>query len=185
MIQVRVSAASARLRFVQCGPPCIALGCTAKCCDAPTRVTGCLVAVLPAEEAELRRRGVSAADGLLKPNAGQRRCPAKRDDHLCSLHDAGLKPLGCVASPFFVNRTGTLVIRNRYKLLPCGKFARQGKGGDAAYRVFRSSLDRLFGPIEAAAACAHLDAGGGDTLARMTDAMFRNMRMLEGAKQAA
>jgi hypothetical protein len=128
---------------------------------------------------------MKTADGLLKPFNGQRRCPAKCRDYLCRLHGTPHKPLGCVASPFYINATGTLVIRNRYKLLPCGKLARQGKGGDCAYRVFRSSLDRIFGPIVAAHICDHFDAGGGDTTAKTTNAMARSLRALEGVKHAA
>jgi hypothetical protein len=102
-------------------------------------------------------------DGFIQPEAGGRGCPFKRDG-LCSLHDTPDKPFGCVASPFTLNRRGLLVVRNRYKLLPCYRL--QGPKGPA-YRVFRSSLERLFGSDATTALTEHLDAGGGNMLLPM------------------
>lgn len=181
---VKVSAKSARLPFVRCGPDCIALGCRAQCCDAPTRPGGCLVSILPSEAAALTTRGATVVDGLLRPAAGKIGCPFKRRDHLCALHDAQAKPFGCIASPFYLNQTRTLVIRNRYKLLPCGRFGRAGLG-DYAFRVFASSLDLIFGTQESTRVKKHLEAGGGDLRARMTLRTYQDMVALDEVKHAA
>ena len=61
-------------------------------------------------------------------------------------------------SPFKLNNNNTLIIRNRYKLLPCYDSIK----GDYAYRVFKSSLDLIFGDDIANDIAKHLDAGGDD-----------------------
>jgi len=158
-VPVKVSAASARLRFIPCGPVCIARGCTAKCCDAPGDPVGCKVYAHESEAPAIRRLGVKVKDGFIQPRSGERVCPFKTKGHLCSLFKKPERPMGCIVSPFALNRTGTLIIRNRYKLhLPCY----DPEGGQPAYKVFRSSLVPLFGEGEVERLTKHLDAGGGD-----------------------
>lgn len=155
---VKVSAAMARLEFMECGPVCNAHGCSGKCCDAPSKPEGCFVTIQPDEELRIEALGGDVQAGLLQPKEGERGCPFKVDG-LCSLHESGEKPWGCIASPFTLNPSGTLIIRNRYRLLPCYK----NEGPKApAYRTFRSSLVHIFGEAETARLEAHLDAGGGD-----------------------
>jgi hypothetical protein len=50
-----------------------------------------------------------------------------------------------------------LIVRNRYKLLPCY----DAENGDFAYRVFSDSLIAIFGKEQADRLTAHLDNGGG------------------------
>jgi hypothetical protein len=156
---VKVSAASARLMFTECGPSCIAQnGCNGNCCDAPSKPTGCLVTIHPLEQHRIERLGATVVGGMIKPDPRNRGCPFKKGG-LCSIHDSGPKPFGCRASPFTLNRNDTLIIRNRYKMLPCYR----GPGHkEPAYRAFRSSLDLLFSPVVANDLVAHLDSGGGD-----------------------
>lgn len=156
---VKVSAASARLMFTECGPTCIAQnGCNGNCCDAPTRPSGCMVTVHPAEQARIENLGAMVVNGMIQPRPGTRGCPFK-DGGLCLIHHSGPKPFGCRASPFTLNRNDTLIIRNRYKMLPCYR----GAGSkEPAYRTFKSSLDLLFSPAAVADLISHLDNGGGD-----------------------
>lgn len=121
---VYVSRASAWQRFHGCTPDFIASTCRARCCDAPSRPTGTLIAIHRSEEEAMRARGWEVADGLLVTPA--RVCPAKTAEGLCSLHGSGDKPLGCRVSPWAFAPGGrrTLVIRNRYRMLPC--FSTQG-----------------------------------------------------------
>jgi hypothetical protein len=52
-----------------------------------------------------------------------------------------VKPSGCVVSPFTVNRSGTLIVRNRYRLLPCFK----AEGAVPVVVAHRAGLEVLFG----------------------------------------
>lgn len=154
-VRVKISVSSLRLLFTPCGPECNeANQCGGKCCDAPTRPSGCLVTIHPKEHWKIVRRGAVVKDGFIVPPEGTRGCPFKKDG-LCTLHGTPDKPFGCRASPFTLNRAGTLIVRNRYKMLPCY----QGKGRKVpAYVAFRSALDLLFGRDEAMRICAELDS---------------------------
>jgi hypothetical protein len=176
----KVSAASARLMFTECGPACIEQnGCLGKCCDAPTRPSGCMVTVHATERPRIEALGAVVEGGFIQPRAGERGCPFKVDG-LCSLHATAEKPFGCVASPFTLNKSGTLIVRNRYKMLPCYR----GSGAKApAYQVFRSSLDLIFGAQEAARVCAHLEGGGGDIYAEIPAANYAILTDNDQAKR--
>jgi hypothetical protein len=87
---------------------------------------------------------------------------------LCGLHGTDVKPFGCIASPFTLNSNGTLIVRNRYKLLRCYSDGRRLP----AYVAFRASLDLILGHTEAARVCEHLAAGGGDCGASMPRANY-------------
>ena len=138
-LEIKISTASANLKFIECGPQCISRGCTAKCCDAPTHPDGMKVTILPHEEQTIRQMGAKIEEGYLKPG-NKKGCPFKDKNHLCSLHGTPHKPFGCIASPFMLNKNNTLIIRNRYKLLPCYDKV----NGKPAYEVFRSSLEIIF-----------------------------------------
>jgi hypothetical protein len=158
-VALKVSAKNARLRFIECGPACIAQGCEAKCCDAPTSTTGIRITIHPSEVQGITNRGgVVDQDGYLLPRPGERLCPFKGEDHLCTLHGSPDKPFGCRASPFMINKNNTLIIRNRYKLLPC--YTKDG--GQPAYITFFSSLVDIFGLKSANILKDHLDNGGDD-----------------------
>jgi ribosomal protein L39E len=160
----RVSAKSARLPFQGCSPEYIANVCHGRCCDSSTQPSGTLIAVASGDEARrLRQRGAVIVDGQIQPRPGERVCPFKSGEGFCGLHFTPDKPFGCIASPFTLNANNTLIVRNRYKLLRCYKQEPQVP----AYVAFRTSLEILFGPAEAARIVAHLDAGGGDLEALM------------------
>jgi hypothetical protein len=170
--KVRVSVASMWQRFHGCEPGFIRDVCHGKCCDAPTRPTGTLITIHRSEEAAIRARGQEVVDGLLV--TPDRVCPFKTGAHLCSLHDTPDKPFGCVASPFTLNRADCLIVRNRYRMLPCyARAPRQAMDTTAwppAFVAFRASLDLIFGEHEAAELVAWLEAHGPDPDVRFVDA---------------
>lgn len=168
-VRVKVSAPCLRLHFTPCGPECNeANDCVGKCCDAPTRPSGCLVTIHPTEQDAIEARGAKVRNGFIVPPEWTRGCPFK-ENGLCTLHDTPDKPFGCRASPFTLNRAGTLIVRNRYKMLPCYR----GKGRkEPAYVAFRPSLDLLFERTEAAKLCAELDNGATDVYGKMEPGIY-------------
>ena len=190
MVEVKISAAMARLPFIECGPACIGqTGCQGNCCKAPSKPGGCFVTVHPDEQEKIESAGAVVINGLIQPAPGRKGCPFQRNG-LCTLHGTDKKPFGCIASPFTLNKNGTLVVRQRYIVLPCGS----GPGRkEPAYRTFRSSLELIFGEKETERITEKLDSGSGDFKATMTrenyfkliknDAIKRqNKRELEGVE---
>lgn len=154
MTEIRISAAMARQKFHGCESGYIRDICHASCCLSSVDPSGVLIAIHPREQRAIEVRGGMVVNGLLQPRGD--RCPFHGDGLLCSLHGTTDKPFGCVLSPFTINASGTLIIRNRYRLLKC-----YGQGR-AAYQVFFPSLVLLFGPEGAARVREHLDREGGD-----------------------
>jgi Fe-S-cluster containining protein len=177
-VEVRISAASARLKFNGCDPDYIRDVCHASCCRSASAPGGALVTVHPSEELKILNRGEQVKEHMIVPRDG--RCPFQgKKDNLCKLHGTGDKPFGCVASPFTLNRNGTLIVRNRYKSLKCYDDGRR----QPAYVAFRASLDLLFGADESARICRHLDAAGGDVTARMPVTNYRILVDNDAAKR--
>jgi hypothetical protein len=175
-VAVRVSAKMARLEFAGCQPDYIRDVCHGRCCESSTAPSGTIISIHPTEVAALEARGARIVDGLLQTPTG--RCQFKTPANLCGLHGQPDKPFGCIASPFTLNAQGTLIVRNRYRLLKCFKDGARLP----AYRAFRASLDLIFGAAEAARICDALDAGGGDVDARMPRASWAMLRDNDAAK---
>lgn len=169
---VKISAKSARQAFNGCDPDYIRNVCHAKCCESSTSPTGTMITVHPSEQAAIEALGGVVVNGLLQPKAGCKKCPFKTGDNLCGIHFTGSKPFGCIASPFTLNANDTMIVRNRYRLLKCYNDGRK----IPAYKSFRASLDLIFGQAEAERICKHLDAGGGDITAKVSE---RNYAMLK------
>lgn len=125
-----------------------------------------MISILPSEELEIKAAGGRVANGLLQSNPQTKKCPFKTPQDLCGIHFTDHKPFGCIASPFTLNKSGTLIVRNRYKLLKCYKDGARLP----AYKAFRASLDLIFGAAEAERICNHLERGGGDIYAEIPDA---------------
>ena len=174
---IKVSSKSARLKFIECGPECIANGCTAKCCDAPTHPDGCIVFIHPTEKAALVARGARVSANFIKPKHGAKGCPFKLSSHLCGLHNTPDKPFGCIVSPFMLNSNDTLIIRNRYKMLPCY----QPEIGRPAYHVFFSSLVKIFGNDISEKIKRKLDTGSGDLSYRIKQDVYDKLTHREKA----
>ncbi|KKN60697.1 hypothetical protein LCGC14_0528960 [marine sediment metagenome] len=167
---VKVSAASARLKFNGCEPNYIRDVCKAACCRSSVDPSGIIVTIHPSERLQVIAHGAKVKKGHLV--SVNKQCPFQEENHLCGLHNTPDKPFGCIASPFTLNKNGTLIIRNRYKLLVCYNDGPKLP----AYVAFRASLDLMFGKKEAARIVRHLNSGGGDIIAYMpTDAYMKLM----------
>lgn len=181
MKSVRVSAAMLRQEFHPCEPGYIKTVCHAKCCDAPTRPSGMLVSIHESEQWRIERNGGIVAGGLLQPADGERGCQFKdRGTCLCKLHGTDDKPFGCIASPFTLNKSDTLIVRNRYRMLPCYKAA----GAQPAYITHRKSLDEIFGRAEAERICRELTAPAPPLAidAEMPDRIYRMLKDNDATK---
>lgn len=179
-VDVKISAAMARLEFNGCDPEYIRTTCHASCCDSSTSPTGTMISIHPDENAAIVARGGRVELGLLQPRPGEKKCPFKdTGTHLCGLHFTPDKPFGCIASPFTLNDNNTLIVRNRYKLLKCYDDGRK----IPAYHAFRASLALIFGDSETERIVAHFDAGGGDVVATMPIAHFRKLKINDETKK--
>lgn len=143
-VLIRVSVASMWQRFFGCEPDFIKDVCHSRCCDAPSKPGGSMVTIHRSEREAIEARGGTVGDdGFLVTEAG---CNFKTDAFLCSLHTTPDKPFGCIASPFTLNAKDTLVVRNRYRRLPC--YIRQAEHDHATYppafEAFRAGLDLIF-----------------------------------------
>jgi hypothetical protein len=156
-VPVKVSAASMRQMFHPCTTHFIRDVCQARCCRSTTDPTGIAVTVTPLEAPRIRTLGATVGDDL-RIEPVDRRCPFQDPDtHLCRIHDDG-EPFGCIASPFTLNAKNTLIVRNRYRFLPCYK----APGSMWAYVAHGRALDAIFGERQAAWIVWRLDGGSGD-----------------------
>lgn len=153
-VLIKISAAMARQKFNGCQPVYVRDVCHGACCRISTG--GTLISILDVEVAGLQARGAVVHDNLLKDDGG--RCPFQQEEGLCGLHGEPDKPFGCVASPWTLNKSGTLIIRNRYRMLVCYNSGRR----QPAYIAFRDGLDLILGTATSTTVCAHLAEGGGD-----------------------
>jgi hypothetical protein len=155
----------ARLKFNGCDLDYIKNVCKASCCQSSVSKTGIVVTIHPSEEEKIKNRGGKIKNGLLQPKPGCKKCPFKTEDHLCGLHFTDDKPFGCIASPFTLNPKGTLIVRNRYRMLKCFNDGKK----IPAYVCWKSSLNLIFGQEESDRITKHLDNGGGDMIAYMPE----------------
>lgn len=182
-IPVKISAKSANLMFTECEPNYIKNVCHASCCQSSTSKTGTSIAVTREEQDKLRGLGVQVTEGLIQPRAGEKKCPFKSSESLCSLHNTENKPFGCVASPFILNANDTLIVRNRYKLLKCYKEREGSYKKLPAYKNFRFSLVTLFGAEEALRIISKLDKKSGDFYAAMPMESYIKLNELKGVRE--
>jgi len=155
-----------------CTPEFIRDVCLGRCCrGSGGRV---LVSIAPDEVPAIEARGVSVRGGRIQ---ARKRCPFQNLANLCTLHGTDDKPFGCIASPFTVNKSGTLIVRHRYIHFPCFK-----TGTLPAYVAFRASLDLLFGSDGAAELIRKLEHTGDDVRVPISPDVFARLRYLDGVK---
>ena len=172
LVPVKISSAWANVRFM-CSEEYIRTVCHGSCCQGSDKI---LISLLPCEVEFQERAGYPTKDGLLLPDATTKICPHKKEFGLCDLHYTENKPLGCILSPFTINRNNTVIIRNRYSRMRCHG------SGTPAYICFRESLNRMFGFKEAQRVCDHLASGGGDVIAYMDVGLHDSMIYLDTLK---
>lgn len=142
MIKVKVNLDAMQQMFHACTPDFIRDVCQARCCRSSTDPTGIAVVVAPDEARRLRVLGATVDDETGRIAPVNRRCFFQSPEtHGCSLHETPDKPRGCIISPFTINANNTLIVRNRYRLLPCFK----AEGAHPVYRSHYLSLVTMFG----------------------------------------
>ena len=148
-----------RQLFHPCAPDFIATVCHASCCRSSTDPTGIVVTVTgPSEAQQIEALGGNVDRQTWRIEPIGKRCPFQHaESHLCTIHDDG-EPFGCIASPFTITNRGTLIVRNRYRMLRCYR----APGAVEVYRAHRRSLDQILGSDQAAELAAYLDEGGTD-----------------------
>ncbi len=174
---VVISAKTMRLEFNGCDPEFIQGTCKGRCCWVSSNPRGTTIHVEPDEAAALQALGVeidfeSTLVTVVKPGCRTPRCFFQCvATGMCEIHGKG-KPRSCYQSPFMLSKRDRLVIRNRYKMLPCYRAAPRLP----VYRAFSSGLTLLFGAAEAARITAHLDGGGGDCDAAMLEERYHFLK---------
>jgi len=148
--------------------------CHGRCCVGKDKLLVCL---LPEEEKQHIRNGCQVKNGLLQGNLQTGLCPYKMPSGLCSVHGTNLKPFGCVASPFTLNKSETLIIRHRYSLMKCHGI------GKPAYVTFRESLNLIFGLVEAARVCKELEKRQTDVEALISVENYNRLLYLDNLKR--
>ena len=156
----------------ECTPEYIKTTCRGRCCQGTGEI---LVSLLPAEQTAKKAAGLPVADGmLLAAETGV--CPHKEASGFCGVHGTDDKPFGCIASPFTLNNGGTLIVRNRYTRLKCHGH------GEPAFKTFRTSLDLIFGEMEAGRIADASEAGADTIPATMSAESYERLRYLDGVK---
>lgn len=172
MIKVKISGKWIKHKF-RCSEDYIRNVCHGSCCTGSDKV---LISLLPDEAERQKQLGYAVKDGKLCASPTTHKCPHISPDGLCRIHFTPDKPFGCIASPFTLNKANTLIIRNRYSMMKCHG------DGDYAYRVFRASLDLIFGKEEAQRICDYYDHNDGDLTAYMTKENYDKIIYLDSLK---
>ena len=171
-------------KFV-CNPDFITNVCHGRCCDGGGQTT--LISLLPEEEGYQRDLGVTVENSKICANEQTKKCPHKKDNGLCGLHITGEKPFGCIVSPFKVNSNNTLILRHRYILMPCHKFAKEKsigqEGVDYAYNIFKEGLIKIFGVENTESIIKRLEAGEDDIVYQMDKGIYDKLNYLEIIKR--
>lgn len=149
-VPIKISSAMLRQEFQPCTEDFIKDVCKGRCCEGSDGIS---VVIHHTEEEHIKSLGAEIEDGFILPDE-RGLCPFKADSGFCEIHDKG-KPFGCAASPFTISPGGTLIVRNRYRLLKCYK----SEGAVPAYAVHRWSLDQIFGETESQGIVESVEAG--------------------------
>ena len=172
-VRVKISAKFMRLKFVDCNASYIVHNCKGSCCQKGDGTT--MIAIAKQEVKRIRELGGIVHKGILKGSP----CMFKNPHGLCTIHKTG-QPLGCGISPFALNKNNTLIIRHRYLTMKCHK-----EGTIPAYKVFRRSLDIIFGEQSASYICRLLDDNRGDFRTKMKKDIYKIMKDNESTRRKA
>ncbi len=137
MTKIKISIKWLNKKF-RCDENFIKTICGGRCCRSKNKMLICL---LPKETIKLQKQFPSCKIKNNKIIGKDNICFFKDENELCKLHNTKYKPLGCIFSPFKINKNNTLIIRHRYIRLPC--FNKED--GFPAYITFSNSLIRVFG----------------------------------------
>ena len=167
-VQVIVSSKSLRALFVNCDIEYIKKTCKGSCCFNSKGILN--VAIAKREEKYIKSLGMKVKNGFLQPKQGEKRCPFQRENGLCKIHKK--KPIGCAISPFNITVNNVVIVRYRNLCMNCHK-----NGMIPAYRVFRTSLEVMFGKKEQRRICDHLDNNGSDIAVGMFGDIWEDLML--------
>ena len=156
-----------------CNSEYIQQHCKGRCCRGSNKI---MVSLLLEEEKLQRDNGYDVQDSFLQPDPNTKLCPHQLSNGLCNVHGTDLKPFGCIASPFTLNKNDTLIIRHRYSQFKCHGH------GEPAYKTFRSSLDLIFGAEEADKICNKLEQTHGDFDVKISEENYLKLKYLDNLK---
>lgn len=177
--EVRISTKWLRQRTM-CSEEFIATVCGGRCCQASDGTFLC--SLLPSEEVvQNEKYGLPTEDGKLLADPETKICPHKTKEGFCGIHFTGDKPFGCIASPFTVNKNGTLISRKRYVSMICAR-KKDSDEGLPYYKAFRAGLELIFGKEEAQRLITELDNGAEELTGKMPMETYKNMIYLDGLK---
>jgi len=171
MIPIKISTNWLNKKFL-CSYDYILKECKGRCCQSSDKI---LISLLPNEINNFIELGRKVENNLLCADS-RNICPEKNDNGLCNLHNTHLKPFGCIASPFTINKNNTLIIRYRYSRLKC--FG----NGEPAYKVFKPSLDLIFGKDESERICKEIQENKTDIIANITEENLNKIKYLDKLK---
>lgn len=171
-IRIKISSKWANHLFT-CNPEYIITNCKGRCCRGNNKI---VVSLLPEEEITQKENGFEVIDGFLQMDPNTKLCPHQLKTGLCNVHGTELKPFGCIASPFTINKNNTLIIRHRYSQFKCHGI------GDPAYVVFRASLDLIFGIEESEKICDRLCRNYGDFYVKISEDKYLKLKYLDNLK---
>lgn len=171
--EVKVSGPMLRQMFHPCESNYISGTCHGRCCEGSD---GIMVTIHPSEQARVEALGATVKDGFIVADS-RGLCPFKTDQGFCGIHGPD-KPFGCKASPFTLNKTDLLVVRNRYRLLRCYNC----EASMPAYKAHRWSLEQIFGTEEAGRITGLAEAGKDQIAARMPTQNYQILHDNDAAK---
>ena len=166
--RIKISSAWMQHRFT-CNPEYIQSHCKGRCCRGTDKI---MVSLLPEEEKLQRDNGYDVRNGFLQADPKTKMCPHQASNGLCRVHGTELKPFGCIASPFTLNKNDTLIIRYRFSLFKCHG------SGDPAHITFKTSLDLIFGIEESDRICKMLHKSRGDFAAKISEENYLRLKYL-------
>jgi hypothetical protein len=148
--------------------------CHGHCCEGSNKI---VISLLPDEEKEHTLQEYIVKNGLLQPDPITKKCPHKAKSGLCTVHNTSLKPFGCTASPFTLNKSNTPIIRYRYSRMKCHGI------GLPAYITFKRSLDLILGIENTQTVSNHLSNSNNDIFINISTNIFSKLKYLDSLKQ--
>ena len=160
-----------------CSEEMIRNTCKGRCCKTAKGTT--LISILPEEEKSLKGKYPLCKFEGNKIKNKTEICFFKDDYGFCKLHKTKDKPLGCIFSPFKINKNNTLIIRHRYLMFPCFKHPQ----GDYAYNTFKASLIKAFGQEKYEEIKKKLETKEEDFYIELDNEMYDKLNFLEETKK--
>lgn len=176
MVSVEISKKMLMQKFQPCKSDYIKSNCVGRCCEGTNQI---LVSVHETEEQKFKNMGASITNGFIQPNPETKKCPFKKQNGLCKIHDE--KPFGCKASPFTFNSNNLLIVRNRYRSLKCYNTEK----AIPIYESHRWSLEQIFGKKETTEIIKKVINGNDKIQAKINKFKYKIMIDNDSAKRKA